>query len=99
MEESAIKKIQALGFQWQTQDPFLFCVHHEDFFPVGEDDFGPDPKLLSGRNMGSDFVVKDGFRMYHGKRIPGFPGHPHRGFETVTVVRKGLIDHADSAGE
>jgi redox-sensitive bicupin YhaK (pirin superfamily) len=87
-----------LGFQWETQDPFLFCVHHEDQFPIGNDQMGPDPTYFKGRHMGDDFIIKDGFRMYHGKKVPGFPGHPHRGFETITVVRKGLVDHADSLG-
>ena len=92
-----IIKIKPLGFQWETSDPFLFCVHHEDKFPKGNDDMGPITSM-EGRHMGDDFIIKDGFRMYHGKTVPGFPGHPHRGFETITVVRQGLVDHADSLG-
>lgn len=87
-----------LGFQWSTQEPFLFCVHHLDKFPKGNGQFGPDSKYLKGRNIGQDFEVKDGFRMYHGDLVPGFPSHPHRGFETITIVRKGYVDHADSMG-
>ncbi|MGE0566767.1 MAG: pirin family protein [Bacteroidia bacterium] len=94
---SPVKSIKPLGFQWETQDPFIFCVHHEDFFPKGNKEFGPDTSL-DGRHIGDDFIIKDGFRMYHGTTVPGFPGHPHRGFETVTVVRKGMVDHADSLG-
>lgn len=93
-----IKSIKPLGFQWETADPFLFCVHHEDNFPAGNDKMGPDANYFKGRHMGDDFIIKDGFRMYHGKTVPGFPGHPHRGFETITVVRKGIVDHADSLG-
>ncbi len=93
----AIIKIKPLGFPWETSDPFLFCAYHEDHYPKGNDELGPDVSL-EGRNLGQDFIIKDGWRMYHGTRIPGFPAHPHRGFETVTIVQKGLVDHSDSLG-
>nr|HEX4315590.1 pirin-like C-terminal cupin domain-containing protein [Kofleriaceae bacterium] len=86
-----------LGFQWPTPDPFLFCVHHDDAYPRGDGSFGPEASL-AGRELGSDFAGKDGWRMYHGRTVPGFPQHPHRGFETVTIARRGLIDHSDSLG-
>lgn len=97
-DPGAVKRQFRLGFQWETQDPFLFCVHHEDHFPKGNELMGPDKTYFKGRHMGDDFIIKDGFRMYHGRTVPGFPGHPHRGFETITVVRKGYVDHADSMG-
>lgn len=87
-----------LDFQWPVQEPFLFCVHHHDNYPEGKSSLGPDPRHLKGRNIGQDFELRDGFRMYHGETVPGFPVHPHRGFETVTIVRKGYVDHADSMG-
>jgi len=90
----------ALGRQpWKTFDPFLFCVYHNDQFPKAQvDTLGPDPALLRGRDITSDFSYKDGWSMYHGTEMPGFPSHPHRGFETVTVTMKGLVDHFDSLG-
>ena len=42
---------------------------------------------LRGRQIGNNFIIKDGWRRYHGDKIPGFLAHPHRGFETVTVVQ------------
>lgn len=96
-QKHSIRGIKPLGFQWETADPFLFCVHHEDKYPKGNAEMGPDASL-AGRHIGQDFILKDGWRMYHGDKVPGFPGHPHRGFETITVVREGIVDHADSTG-
>lgn len=97
MNNKIISNIQPLGFTWQTKNPFLFCVHHLDNYPPGNDQLGPNASL-KGRNLGQDFTLKDGWRMYHGETIPGFPTHPHRGFETVTIVLQGFVDHSDSHG-
>lgn len=94
---SPVLATMPLGFVWQTFDPFLFCVHHLDHFPPGNEALGPAVSL-AGRPLGQDFEPRDGFRMYHGETVPGFPQHPHRGFETVTLARRGLIDHSDSLG-
>lgn len=97
MYNKIIINIKPMGFMWNTIDPFLFCVHHLDHYPKGNKEMGPDASL-AGRYLGQDFTIKDGWRMYHGDRVPGFPAHPHRGFETVTVVLKGFVDHSDSHG-
>ncbi|WKK66435.1 pirin family protein [Lutimonas zeaxanthinifaciens] len=98
MDTNKIIQVKPLGFPWETQDPFLFCAYHRDEYPEGDDRMGLDREKLAGRNIGQDFVVKDGFRMYHGSHIPGFPYHPHRGFETITINKEGFVDHTDSLG-
>jgi len=78
---------------YPTGDPYLFCVYHKDHYPVGN---GKMEAPFPGN--GSDFDPTKPYRMYHGALVPGFPQHPHRGFETITATIEGLIDHADSAG-
>jgi redox-sensitive bicupin YhaK (pirin superfamily) len=97
MSTGAVVRVSPLGFPWETADPFLFCVYHDDAYPRANPDMGP-AATLAGRDIGQDFSRRDGWSMYHGEKVPGFPAHPHRGFETVTIVRKGLVDHADSLG-
>ena len=94
---SSVQQTFPLGLHWPTVDPFLFCAHHLDAYPEGDGAFAPRASL-AGRQIGSDFEGVDGWRMYHGDRVPGFPQHPHRGFETLTYARQGFIDHADSMG-
>ena len=71
---------------WQGTDPFLFTAFHDDAYPAGDASMGPGG------------ARPDGWGMYHGRRIPGFPAHPHRGFETITLVTSGHVDHTDSLG-
>lgn len=97
MYNKVIQNIRPLEFMWPVSNPFIFCVHHHDEYPAGNDEMGPAASL-AGRYLGQDFTLKDGWRMYHGERIPGFPAHPHRGFETVTIVLDGFVDHSDSHG-
>jgi len=95
--EDVVIRVRDLGMPWPTQDPFLFAVYHDDLYPAGDERMGPLGGT-GGHPIGADFGHRSGWNMYHGEVIPGFPRHPHRGFETVTVVRHGVIDHSDSLG-
>src|SRR4249919_3289488 len=45
------------------------------------------------------FLLLDEFRSDNpDDYIAGFPDHPHRGFETVTYMLAGKMEHADHAG-
>lgn len=93
-----ILSMSPLGFPWRTQDPFLFCAYHLDDYPEGNEQMTVSAEARQGRQMGQDFEIRDGWRMYHGMRVPGFPYHPHRGFETITINKQGVVDHTDSLG-
>lgn len=97
MTDDITTNVVPLATPWQTANPFLFCMHHDEDYPEGNDRLGPDAPL-TGRDLGNDFSGKDGWSMYHGTEVPGFPRHPHRGFETITIARDGFIDHTDSLG-
>jgi len=92
--KSNIIEVGKLGFQLQVLSPYIICFHHRDLFPAGNGRMEPS-SYISTRLKGNDFREDVPYRMYHGDKIPGFPYHPHRGFETITVVLKGMIDHAD----
>lgn len=95
---SAVLEVDRLGFPFACESPFLFAVYHLDKYPPGNEKMAPDRSLLKGHNMGSDFGHPSGWSMYHGEEVPGFPKHPHRGFETITITRRGIVDHTDSLG-
>eukprot|EP01065_Artemidia_motanka_P037861 TRINITY_DN46765_c0_g1_i1.p1 TRINITY_DN46765_c0_g1~~TRINITY_DN46765_c0_g1_i1.p1 ORF type:complete len:355 (+),score=88.79 TRINITY_DN46765_c0_g1_i1:63-1067(+) len=90
----AVLAVTQLGTPpWPCPDPFLLLVYHKDAYPAGND------KMEAPRTgNGQDFNPTAPYRMYHGTRVPGFPRHPHRGFETITCTIDGLVDHADSLG-
>src|SRR5205085_2719037 len=81
-------RVVELGQPWRGVGPFLFTAYHRDNYPRGNGNMGPATDL-SGRPMGGDFGNPAGWSMYHGREVPGFPAHPHRGFETITIVREG----------
>ena len=88
-----------LTWPWQGIDPFLVCGHHVEHYPAGNAELGVPEDKLHGHKSGNDFANPDGFSTYFGAHgIPGFPNHPHRGMETVSILRKGYVDHADSLG-
>ena len=62
-DEPIVKNVKPLGFPWETQDPFLFCVYHADAYPKGNSEFGPQDSLderLMGNSEGpkAPMIVK-----------------------------------------
>lgn len=93
-----IISINVFNFREEVKDPFIIRMHHIDYYPKGNANMGVPKSDLIGKKIGEDFDLDSDFKMYYGKDIPGFPVHPHRGFETVTLVLQGIVDHSDSHG-
>lgn len=91
-----IIKTGKIEHSMETQNPFVATMYHLDNFPRGNGKLGPNVRKNLGMN--GDYDLKADWRMYYGKEVPGFPAHPHRGFETVTVVVRGTVDHTDGLG-
>jgi hypothetical protein len=94
-------KVVPLGGQpWRGVGPFVYVNHHVDLYPKGNKHLGPDPKLLAGRKVGNDFHDESGtgWNMYMATGpVPGFPAHPHRGFETLSYGQFGSGEARDAA--
>lgn len=89
---------EPLNIHWDTEDPFIFASHHRDDYPKGNAQQAPPLDEIRGRNLGRDYQVHFGFRMYNGKVVPGFPLHSHWGYETVSLPMTGYVDFFDSLG-
>ena len=50
MADDIVLSVRPMGFPWETSDPFLFCVYHNDKYPAGNERLGPSASL-SGRNI------------------------------------------------
>lgn len=91
-----VQKIVDINIHWSGDDPFTFVSHHHDEYPNGNAQMAPPLELIRGRNLGRDYQERYGFRMYHGRVVPGFPMHAHWGYETISIAEKGFVDHFDT---
>ena len=87
MNNNIIYELTPIEFRLDLKDPFLFTAHHIDHFPAGNAQLGPVSPAQNHE-----------YNMYYGETVPGFPEHPHTGFETITLVEQGFVDHFDSLG-
>ncbi len=96
--KGAVLKYVDFDIHWDTEDPFIFVSHHRDNYPKGNSQQAPPYDMIAWRDLGHDYKKHNGFRMYKGKVVPGFPMHAHWGYETFTLAEEGYVDTFDSEG-
>ena len=93
--DSPVTETTPLTFPWPVVDPFITVVRHLDLYPRGN---GNSDRR---RPRGTSTKTRRGWvpaGTCTTARTCPVPRPPHRGFETITFVRWGLVDHADSFG-
>ncbi len=83
---------------WDIEDPFIFASHHFDLYPVGNERQAPPKEQVDKKDLGNDYYKLFGYRLYTSKMTPGFQLHSHWGYETITLVPQGYVDHFDNLG-
>ena len=86
------------NLHWDLEDPFIFASHHFDLYPKGNERQAPPKEEIEKKDLGNDYHGLFGYRLYTSKLTPGFQLHSHWGYETVTYVPQGYVDHFDSLG-
>ena len=84
MSDSILQVVPLGEPPWPTIDPFLFCVHHVDHYPEGNDRLGPAASL-AGRDIGQDFA---------GMPVPRELAQPRPGEQCRRDHAKGHQNHA-----
>lgn len=93
-----IISIEDMKFREELGDPFVTRMYHIDYYPKGNKNMGIPKSNLKDKNIGDDFDHTSKWKLYNGRAIPGYPVHPHRGFEAITIVLQGFVDHFNSTG-
>ena len=73
--DSPVLQTVPLGAQWPTIDPFLFCAHHDDDYPAGDDAWRPRCRSTTASSAWTS-PATDGWSMYHGRTRAGLPAAP-----------------------
>ena len=98
MTESLVVQTVPLGFHWPTVDPFLFCVHHLDPYPAGNEQLGPGGVARRPRHRAG---LRRHRRLAHvprRRRARASRSTPTAGSRPSPSCAAGCIDHSDSLG-
>lgn len=81
-----------VGGEVDQVDPFLMLDH------LGPTTYAPGEAVGGTGQLQAQWRARSNPAGAHALPAPAAPDHPHRGFETVTIVLQGGMQHQDSVG-